>query len=405
MKIAFIVSQFPVMSESFIVQQIVGLLDKGCDVRIFSFMRSDQAVIQKEVLEHNLLGKTTLLQLPKKKWRLRVMGMAYLAACFFYSPRAAIRFLGLCRKASVFLYQDLCLTFHVLRGRFDVVHAHFGPIGLRSLILKKLDLPVKLITTLYGYDLATYVRQRGTDVYQDLFRRGDLFIYISEAGKEKMLALGGDDKKMVKIPMGIRTSEIPFRERQPVPSETFRLLSVGRLVEMKGREYAIRAAASLMKRYSIRYDILGDGPLRRELQDLIETLKVSDTIKLWGWVDTDKRNEMYENAHVFIHPSVTSSDGNQEGQGVVLLEAQAYGIPVVATRHGAFPDSVIDGKTGFLVPEKDVEKLASAIEYLFNHSEQWPEIGRQGRTFVETAFEAEKLCNRQIEIYKNMLVK
>lgn len=400
MKIAFIVSQFPSISESFIVQQIVGLIEDGHEVRIISFAKSDQAVIQKEVLEYDLLQKTTFVALPQNKWHLRWKGIKRLVACFLYSPTATKHFLWKCKEASGFSYQDLFLTYFILRERFDIVHAHFGPTGLRALILKKVGVPIKLVTTLYGYDLTTYVNQNGMDVYQELFRLGDLFIYISEAGKEKISALGGEEKKMIKIPMGIEAEKIAFRERSLTSGEVVRLLSVGRLVEMKGRAYAIRAVAKLVTRYPIQYDILGDGPLRKELQELIDALKVSKYIRLWGWVDTDKRNEMYEKAHLFIHPSVTASDGNQEGQGVVLLEAQAYGIPVIATRHGAFPDSVIDGKTGFLVPEKEIDALAERIEVLIQNSAEWPKIGSNGRQFVKVSFDAKKLIRKQILAYR-----
>ena len=117
-------------------------------------------------------------------------------------------------------------------------------------------------------------------------------------------------------------------------------------------------------------------------------------------INSEQLNSLYDQAHIFVHPSVTASNGNQEGQGVVLLEAQAHGIPVIATKHGAFPDSVIDGQTGFLVPERDDQALAEMIDKLIQKSDTWPEIGKKGREFVKNNFDSVRLNQQLEDIYK-----
>jgi colanic acid/amylovoran biosynthesis glycosyltransferase len=92
-----------------------------------------------------------------------------------------------------------------------------------------------------------------------------------------------------------------------------------------------------------------------------------------------------------------------EGQGVVLLEAQAYGLPVVATHHSAFPETVADDRSGFLVPERDVDALAERIIYLLEHPEIWPKMGRAGRAHVEANYDINKLNDRLVEIYQELL--
>jgi len=86
---------------------------------------------------------------------------------------------------------------------------------------------------------------------------------------------------------------------------------------------------------------------------------------------------LYSESHIFILSSVTADNGDQEGQGLVLQEAQAMGLPVIATLHNGFPDSVINGKSAFLVPERDINALAERIEYLVEHPGLWPRWGRQ----------------------------
>jgi colanic acid/amylovoran biosynthesis glycosyltransferase len=403
MKIAIIVTSFPSLSESFIVRQIVGLLEQGHEIRIFAFSKSSQKEVQKEVRDFRLVEKTTFISLPRKKWRLRIKGLGVLIACILLNPKVTCHLLLSFKKAAEFSYSSLFLTFFFLKERFDLVHAHFGPNGLQSLCLKKNNSKIKHLTTFHGYDVTVYVRQKGNDCYNELFRIGDRFTYNSESTKQKLLLLGCPEGKMEKLPMGIDTDNILFKERHLGTGETVRLLSVGRLVEMKGREYAIRAAARLAEHYKLHYDIVGDGPLRDELQSLVEELKAGEYIKIWGWVSSEKLQHFYQQAHLFIHPSIISSDGNEEGQGVVLLEAQAYGIPVIATKHGAFPDSVLDGQSGVLVAEKDVNVLADAIERLIINAPLWPQMGKAGRRFVESTFKTESLILQMINVYTQLI--
>ena len=101
--------------------------------------------------------------------------------------------------------------------------------------------------------------------------------------------------------------------------------------------------------------------------------------------------------------SVTDSEGDQEGQGLVLQEAQAMGLPVVSTLHNGIPESVLDGQSAFLVPERDVEALAEKLSYLIEHPEVWPGMGQAGRTYVEEYFDLHKLNDQLVEIYQQLL--
>ena len=101
--------------------------------------------------------------------------------------------------------------------------------------------------------------------------------------------------------------------------------------------------------------------------------------------------------------SVTASDGDMEGQGLVLQEAQAVGLPVVSTLHNGIPDGVLNGVSGYLVPEGDAHALAERVEYLIEHPGVWPEMGRCGREFVEKNYNIQMLNNKLIEIYRESL--
>lgn len=406
MKIAFVVRSFPVISQSFIDKQIVGLLKLGHDVQIFAGSNPNQSEVQSDVQEYNLLDRThypSTLSNIKTIRRLKLFCSAFQS--FLKRPVLTGRLLRhLLGMEGGFSYKHFYFVLPFIYGDFDIIHAHFGPLGLQSLILKDIGLPGRLVTTLYGYDIATYTKENGKEVYRDLFTRGDMFLFISETGRARILELGCDPERLVKIPMGIDLEKIEFKERSLGSGQSVNILSVGRLVEMKGREFAIRAVARIAEKYpNLKYDIVGDGELRDSLELLIDELGVADVIRIHGWIDSEKLSQFYRNAHIFLHPSVEARNGNVEGQGVVLGEAQASGIPVITTDHGAFPENVIDGKTGFLVPERDVDAIAEKIGYLIENHEKWAEMGKCGRAFVESRLDIDKLNELLEQTYKSIL--
>lgn len=405
MRIAFIVSVFPQLSESFVVSQITGLLEDGHDVSIFAARRPEQPCVSEEVQKYALLQRVTYPAMTPRSRLLRLAVFIRVALrCLGRHPLLFGKAVRLLLRERLFSIRWLLWITGFFDERFDIIHAHFGPNGLRALRLKQAGIPGKYLTTFHGYDVTQYIKARGSDVYRQLLRQGDLFTYNSEATKAKLLRLGCPAEKLVKLPMGVDLSGIQFRERTMEPGQKVNLLSVGRLVEMKGREYAIRAVARTARKFAdLQYNIAGDGPLRESLHKLIDDLHVADKIRLLGWVSSEKLESLYRDSHILLHPSVTASDGNMEGQGVVLLEAQAHGLPVLATEHSAFPETIVPGKSGFLVPERDAAALADKLEYLLEHPEIWPKMGKQGRLHVEQQFDLSRMNRRLLDIYGRLL--
>jgi colanic acid/amylovoran biosynthesis glycosyltransferase len=203
--------------------------------------------------------------------------------------------------------------------------------------------------------------------------------------------------------VGVRLGPDQFRPRTLDPGEAVTILTVARLVEKKGLEYGIRAVARLKAAHSsVRYRIAGDGELRPRLQSLIRELDLESEVTLLGSRTMAQVAELYRSSHLFLLPSVTAGDGDMEGQGLVLQEAQAAGLPVVSTRHNGIPEGVRDGETGFLVPERDPAALAERLSYLVEHPEVWPAMGRAGRALVEAEFDIEILNDRLVDIYHSL---
>jgi len=119
-------------------------------------------------------------------------------------------------------------------------------------------------------------------------------------------------------------------------------------------------------------------------------------------VTGDEALRLYQEAHVFLLPSVTAADGDMEGVPVVLMEALATGMPAVASNHSGISEVIIDGQTGFLVPERDVDALAEHVQYVLDNPQLWPGTGRRGRNLVEEQYDISKL-NRKLEsIYRQL---
>ena len=286
--------------------------------------------------------------------------------------------------------------------KFDIIHCHFGSNGIIGVYLKGMGINSRFITTFHGYDMSTFILNHGKDIYKNLFSKGDLFMPISEYGKEKLVKMGCEEGKIILHRMGINLDDFKFREGKP--AEIIKILSVGRLVEKKGHEYAIKAIAKIISKHkNIIYQIAGDGALGDKLESLVSERGLDDCVKFLGIVKHDEVFKLYQEAHIVILPSVTADNSDQEGIPVVLMEAQAVGLPVISTFHSGIPEVVVDGQSGFLVPERNVDTLAEKLEYLIEHPEIWSEMGRAGRKFVGEYYDIKKLNQQLVKIYQNLI--
>jgi colanic acid/amylovoran biosynthesis glycosyltransferase len=132
----------------------------------------------------------------------------------------------------------------------------------------------------------------------------------------------------------------------------------------------------------VHYDVIGDGPLRRELEALASSLGLAGDVRFLGAATNAVVQDAMRQADLFVLPSVTAANGDEEGTPTVLMEAAYRGMPVVATWHAGIPEVVADGESGMLVPERDVEALAAAIRAMLESRDQWPAMGAAGRRLV-----------------------
>ncbi len=282
-----------------------------------------------------------------------------------------------------------------------LLHSHFGNVAYRYLKLKKsLNLP--MVTTFYGLDVSKIPRmQHWKKRYNHLFRNSELFLVEGSNMKNELIKLGCPEDKIIVQHLGVNIQEFKLVPRTIQSGGIINILIAGSFREKKGIPYAIRAFSEVKKIYpNVCLRIIGDGELRCEIENLISKLAISDSVNLLGYQPHSVFISELYNSHIFLSPSITARDGDTEGGAPVsIIEAQATGIPIVSSYHADIPEIVVDGKSAFLAPERDVESLASYLITLIEHPETWETIGRFGRDHVEKNHNIEKQINKLEKIY------
>lgn len=404
MKIAFIVNCFPSLSETFILNQVVGLIERGHEVDIYTIEKEEINKVHSAVNQYNLLDRTYCLPaIPQNRWLRLIKSLKLLAKYIYKCPRAMGRSLNLFKSGTDFFWLLYAIVPN-LNKTYDIIHCQFGTQSFQGMAFRRINAPgAKLITTFRGHDISSFLQQQGRDKYNDLFKIGDFFLANCEFFQRRVIDLGCDPNKIAVHRSGLDCSKFPFDFRYPPAEGKILIAATGRLVEKKGFEYAIRAVAQQAKTHPIEFNIIGDGELRPKLERLIDRLNAGDFVNLLGWKNEQEIIEILRRSHLFIAPSVTAASGNQDAPINVLKEAMAMGLPVISTYHGGIPELVEDGVSGFLVPEKDADALAEKLGYLLDHPETWPQMGRAGRTYVEQHYDLHKLNDRLVNIYQQLL--
>jgi colanic acid/amylovoran biosynthesis glycosyltransferase len=395
-KILFILNEFPKRSETFVLDQINFLIEKGCEVHILGFDSFDG---YKDKSQRSLKYKNYRLHLCEnvsnkyKKW-LRIILETFLI--LFRYPILFYKFLILSRKFGKGIpYSDILLFRHtedIKSIKFDIIVCHFGPNGNRGVLLRKLNRACgKIVTFFHGYDLTSYVLQFGSKIYDRLFAEGDHFFCISELWKQKLIDLGCSPDKISVQHMGIDVCK--FRESPFKDWSQLNFLTVCRMVEKKGLRYVIDALRILKaKGVKFSYKIVGDGPLESELKKMVAANDLEPNILFMGPLERDEIVELTNKVNIFILPSVQADDGDMEGIPVVLMEAMAAGLIAVSTFHSGIPELIENDINGFLVPEKDSVSISERILEIEKMSElQKRLIIKNARLTILQEFNSQKL--------------
>ena len=413
-KIAFVVDQFPNVSETFILNQITDMIDRGHEVKIYSFKKEKFEFVHQVVNQYKLLEKTTYFRysqrygINKAAWSFLFVvsnfGALIREPSFkFAHPgtvRNAIRNVSLSQSISAFLRTN----------SFDIVHAHFGQCGAKiaDLIATRELGGFKFFTTFHGYDLSPLLVEYYKKKYKNLFNYADGLTVNSPYSREIILSVCPQPKNLILLPVGLRTDQFKKKALESDrETNRFTILFCGRLIAIKGPDFAIRIMDLLVNRRRLKQIVLrmvGDGNLRNEVERLIHELDLKDHVILLGALSQEQVIQEMGKAHLFLLPGIhEKATGRAETQGLVIQEAQAMELPVVVSDAGGMKYGLMDGVSGFVVKEGDIEGFADRIELLIKDKELRAAMAKAGRDFVVENFDTKVLGDRLSTIYAGKL--
>ena len=300
------------------------------------------------------------------------------------------------------------------KKRVVLLHSHFGNRGFWDLgIVRRLN--VHHITTFYVYDLSLPQRELvWEERYHKLFEKCDLFLTEGHYMKKCLIEMGCPDEKVIVQHLGIDLERILYIPRKIGSDGKIKILASGTFTEKKGLPYALEAFAIVREKHkNLEFVLIGGVPdetqpkylrTREAIFKVIEKYKLKDSVKLLGYLPYDEYIKVAQDTHIFISPSVSAEDGDTEGGAPVsIIEMSAAGMPILSTFHCDIPEVVIDGQTGYLVPERDVEALAERLDYLVSHLEQWQEMGKKGRQHIEKEYNLTHQVEKLENIYADLI--
>lgn len=294
----------------------------------------------------------------------------------------------------------------VKKEKIDLIHANWWvPCGIAAYLASKKTKVPYIVTT------------HGTDVF--ILRKFKFFSFFAKKIFENAARINAVSNYVARIVTDllkisknkISVFPMPFDRNKFYPmrksrNKTKTIFTIGKLVKRKGVNYLIDACNILNdKKIDFKLIVVGKGPEEESLKEQIKKLNLEKNITIIPSVPHKELIKYYNDADVFVLASVTDWKGETEAFGVVFAEALACKTPVIGTRTGGIPDVVIDGKTGLLIDEKNPKQLAGALVRILNNKALAKKLAEQGYKYVHDNFTAEKIAEKTIKMYEEILVK
>lgn len=395
-RLSYLIGTYPVLTETFIDREVQRLLAIGADLEIVSIRRP-----RTELSE----GQQRLAR--RVRYLLPVSAVQLVAAhvtALFGRPRTYLGTLawlltrhhdGMPRRRTFLHFATGIYAAWVLRRRRGVhVHAHFVDRAATVALVASRFLDAT-------YSVTAHAREIYVDVYmlRERISGAEFVATCTEYNRRYLADLVGEgaSSRIIRLYHGLDLDTYFDLAREPDADRPL-VLAVAQLTERKGLRYLVDACRILADRQrNVRCEIIGDGPLRGELQDQVTALGLADRVTLTGPLPYPDVVERYRRASAFALPCIIAPDGDRDGIPNVILEAMAAAVPVVSTPVSGIPEVLRDGDTGIVVPEKDAAAVAAAIERLLDDPDLAGELARRGRDFVAAEFDLERNIDRLVQ--------
>ena len=397
-KVGYVVSAWPRLSETFILNEVVSVERLGVRLQIFAVKEADHKSAHPKVAE--VRAPVTCLSMKRNR---KAIGLASLRfflgqpVRFWQTGLRALRYRRL-RVLRCF-FQATYLAEILFRESLTHLHAHFAhdPTLVTMFVHYLTGVPYSF--TAHAKDI--YVKTT-PELLRDEAQTAQAVVTCTEYNRRYMSAQIGADgtKKLHCIYHGLDLSQFKFCCPRALDKEPRVILSVARLVEKKGLSDLILAAHILRQRdRSFQVEIVGDGPLRKGLEAQVRRLGLDDRVKFAGPLPHDELCRVYQRASLFTLPCVVAADGDRDGIPNVLLEAMASGVPVVSTPVSGIPEVIDSEREGLLVPPNNPTRLADALDRLLHSAELRERLALAARAKIEACFSVEKNSAQLVSLF------
>lgn len=386
MKIAYMMSRFPKISETFILFEILEQERLGNTVEVYPLLRERQPVAHPEAVK-----------MTERAHFHPFISLPVLFANFYFLLRRPVKYLktlfevlgGTLGSTNFFLGavtywpKSVRFAYEMQRQGIAHIHAHFcNHPALAALIIHRLT-GIPFSFTAHGSDLHKDKRMLDKKVAASAFA-----VTISNFNKGEMLKACGDGlaEKIHIIRCGI-DSEVFLPAEKKNGTAPFRIICVASYEEVKGHKYLVEACGRLRERgIDFVCDLIGDGPVRGQVAKQIADANLQDKVIIHGSRKRQEVADMVRAADVKVLASVPTAEGKREGIPVVIMEAMASGLPVISSQLSGIPELVENGRTGILVAPGDTEALAAALQKLYENPALRYRMGQAGREKVLREF-------------------
>ena len=392
LKILIFETYFPPKTSTAVLNQITGLIDRGHEVYIYARDSGDMRCINPDIEKYGLMkrvyfsknkdNKKNTTDKTSKTGRYRLQ-----------------RYLSNRRRGVKRYLRNLPSDLHT----YDIIYCPFGYRGTEFLdVFKKRNLKAKFVIGFRGADLSRDI-QNDAHKYDALFKRGDLFLPVCDYFKQKLIKLSCPEEKIIVLHSAIDCRLFFFKQRKFPKKKIIRIISICRFVEKKGLEYGIKAVAALLEKHkNIEYRIVGAGPLKNKLLNLVQELGVRDKIKIMGQVSQKRVANLLDASHIFLLPCTTAKNGDKEGIPNSVKEAMAMGLIPISTYHAGIPE-LVKNEAGFLVSPKSVSALVEKINYLIKHQKVWLKMSLAGRKIIEEEYGKEYINDQLEQVFQHLV--
>lgn len=396
MRVCYFVESFPHFSETFIYNQFYEIYKKGHNCT-FVFLKDTGFEVN-----HSIVSK---IEQDCKLLKFKNNVTFKILTNLFRFPFKAIRLLIFFPfKQVIFYVRNLHIVDEMSRS--NIIHTHFGNNGkiISKLFEAKIFMDVKLVNSFHGFDLDPFKIEIYKTQYRALFQYGSLFLVNTIFAESLLLSIQeGIKNRVMVLPVGV-DYELFLESSSRHEANMFSLIFIGRLIKLKGAMVLLEISKKIIEKgIELQVSIVGEGEEMEALLEYCEKYGLNRNIFFHGALSQEEIKSLLERSTILVAPGIKDpSTGRCETQGLVVQEAQASGLPVIVSDVGGMKYGLIDGKTGFVVQEGNIEGFVERVLFFYRNRESVKKFGDEGRKFVESSYRNDFLVDKLLTKYRSL---